>query len=230
MDHEAVFFDMDGVAVDTASVWEEVEHQHVLPNAVEAETQETRAEALETIRGQNVDDAYDSLVSMEGVRLNVDREGFDALYVEKGEHVYDRATLMHGYRDLLSSLKADGRRVGLVSASRRDWVEIVLDRFDLRGAYDVVVSADDIDGPSKPDPTTYEHAAASVGVAPERSVAVEDTPHGVAAAVGAGMRCVAYRGDGNTDADLSDADVVVKGSAELRETLLGGASVEKSND
>jgi len=213
---------MDGVTVDTASVWAEVEREHVLPEAIDAETQETRAEALEAIRGQNVNDAYDRLVSMENVSLTVDRESFDALYVEKGDYVYKDAALMEGYHDLVSSLATGGRSVGLVSASRRDWVEMVLDGFDLRGTFDTIVSADDVDGPSKPDPTTYEQAAASVGVEPERSVAVEDSPHGIASAIGAGVRCVAFRGDGNKDADLSDAHEAVGSPSELHKVLLDG--------
>lgn len=223
MENEAVFFDMDGVTVDTASVWAEVEREHVLPNAVEAETREARTRALEAIRGQNVDDAYDGLVSMEDARLKIDREDFDSLYVEKSGYVYEDATLMDGYRELVSSLRSDGKHVGLVSASRREWVEIVLDRFDLHSTFDAVVSADDVDGPSKPDPTTYEQAATSVGAAPEGSVAVEDSPHGVASAVGAGMRCVAFRGDGNGDADLSEAHEIVSTPSELRGLLLDNA-------
>jgi HAD superfamily hydrolase (TIGR01509 family) len=213
---------MDGVTVKTASVWSEIERDHVLPNAVETNgDDETYAEALDVIRGMNVNDAYDRLVSMDDVSLNVNRDGFDALYKEKGEYVYnERATLMEGYHDIVSSLSSGGRRVGLVSASRRDWVEMVLERFDLHGTFDTVVSADDVDGPSKPNPTTYEQAAESVGVEPERSVAVEDSPHGIAAAVGAGMRCVAFRGDGNEDADLSEAHEVVGTPSELREVLL----------
>jgi len=222
MNHDAVFFDMDGVTVDTASVWAEVEREHVLPNAVEVDTRDARAEALEAIRGQNVDDAYDTLVSMENLRLTVDRGEFDGLYVEKGGYVYEDAELMDGYRELVSSLSDDGH-VGLVSASRREWVEIVLDRFDLREPFDTVVSADDVNGPSKPDPTTYEQAAASVGVDPESSVAVEDSPHGIASAIGAGMRCVAYRGDGKKDADLSEAHDIVGTASELRSLLLNGA-------
>ncbi|MDZ7689524.1 MAG: HAD family phosphatase [Halobacteriales archaeon] len=224
MNHEAVFFDMDGVTVDTASVWAEVEREHVLPNALDTSaTEEVRAEALEAVRGQNVNDVYDTLVSMGGVRLTVDRSGFDALYAEKGEYVYSDATLMEGYRDMLSSLVSDGRHVGIVSASRRAWVEMVLDRFDLRGAFDAVVSADDIDGPSKPDPTTYRQAAEEVGVVPERAVAVEDSPHGIAAAVGAGMRCVAYLDEGErAEADLSSAHGSVGTPSELRRLILDG--------
>ena len=43
------------------------------------------------------------------------------------------------------------------------------------------------------------------------------------AAVGAGMRCIAYRGDSNTEADLSSAHDIVGTPSELRRLLLDGA-------
>jgi HAD superfamily hydrolase (TIGR01509 family) len=212
---DAVCFDMDGVTVETAAAWSEIERKHVLPRAVA-----TGSPPPDAIRALGVDDAYDRLRSLDGVTLAVDREAFAALYDERVDEVYrERATLMPGYRDLLETLTGDGLGLGLVSASQRAWVEIVLDRFELRDAFDTVVGADDIDGPSKPDPEVYEEAADSLGVAPERTVAVEDSPHGIAAATAADMYCIALRGDGNATADLSAADSVVDGPGALRSEL-----------
>ncbi|GAA3707034.1 HAD family hydrolase [Nonomuraea antimicrobica] len=59
-------------------------------------------------------------------------------------------------------------------------------RFDGR-----VFSAEDV-ARGKPEPDLFLHAAATMGVAPERCVVVEDSPFGVTAAVSAGMRCLAY--------------------------------------
>ncbi|TMR13603.1 HAD family hydrolase [Nonomuraea turkmeniaca] len=61
-------------------------------------------------------------------------------------------------------------------------------RFDGR-----VFSAEDV-AVGKPAPDLFLHAAATMGVAPERCVVVEDSPFGVMAAVSAGMRCLAYTG------------------------------------
>ena len=44
---------------------------------------------------------------------------------------------------------------------------------------------------TKPDPEPYLTAAARLGVAPDRSVVLEDSPNGVAAAEAAGCRVVA---------------------------------------
>lgn len=212
---DAVCFDMDGVTVETAAAWHEIERSHVLPRAVA-----TGSPPPDAIRALGVDDAYERLRSLEGVTLNVDREAFAALYEERVDEVYrERATLMAGYRDLLETVAADGLPLGLVSASQRAWIEIVLDRFELHDAFDAVVGADDIDGPSKPDPGIYEHAAAELGVTPCRVVAVEDSPHGIAAATAAGMYCIALCGDGNAEADLTAADTVVTDTAALRAEL-----------
>ncbi|MGP3958673.1 HAD family hydrolase [Nonomuraea sp. 3N208] len=56
-----------------------------------------------------------------------------------------------------------------------------------------VFSAEDV-AEGKPAPDLFLHAAATMGVAAERCVVVEDSPFGVMAAVSAGMRCLAYAG------------------------------------
>jgi haloacid dehalogenase superfamily, subfamily IA, variant 3 with third motif having DD or ED len=214
-EYEAVLFDMDGVTVETAAAWRRLEQTEILPAATES------GAPADAIRALSVDDAYARLAAMEGVDLTVDARAFETLYTEHAAEVYrERACLMDGYRDLLERLRADGFALGLVSASRRAWVEMVLDRFDLRGAYDVVVSSTDIDGPAKPDPGIYRAAAERLDCPPGRCLAVEDSTHGVAAATGAGVTCLALRGDGNTDSDLSAASAVVDSPGELRAELL----------
>ncbi|TMR88234.1 HAD family hydrolase [Nonomuraea basaltis] len=56
-----------------------------------------------------------------------------------------------------------------------------------------VFSAEDV-AQGKPAPDLFLHAAATMGVAPEHCVVVEDSPFGVMAAASAGMRCLAYAG------------------------------------
>jgi HAD superfamily hydrolase (TIGR01509 family) len=211
---EAVLFDMDGVTVETATVWRDLEETEVLPAAV------VENPPIEEIRGLSVTDTYDRLAELDGVELTVSAEEFASLYEQQAAEVYhDRAALMEGYVDLLTEMRREGRATGLVSASRRDWVEMVLDRFDLHDLYDVVVSSSDFEGPSKPDPKTYLVAADRLGVQSETCLVVEDSPHGIDAAVEAGMYCVALRGAGNANSDLSTANRIVESAPELRSVL-----------
>ncbi|MFI7698656.1 HAD family hydrolase [Nonomuraea sp. NPDC049480] len=66
-----------------------------------------------------------------------------------------------------------------------------------------VFSAEDV-AQGKPAPDLFLHAAATMGVAPERCVVVEDSPFGVMAAVSAGMRCLAYAGGLTPASRLAD--------------------------
>lgn len=209
-EYDAVLFDMDGVTVQSASEWRELERTEILPAAV------ADGVPLDRIRALSVSDAYDELAAADDVTLSVSAAEFDALYDEHAPAVYgERADLLDGCRELLAALRADGVATGLVSASRRSWVELVLDRFDLHDLYDAVVSASDVDGPSKPDPAPYRLAADEIGVGPDRCLVVEDSPAGIGAATAAGMDCIALRTPSHTDADLADADRIVTSLAEV---------------
>lgn len=213
-EYEAVLFDMDGVTVETATIWRELERTEILPAAVDG------AVPFDEVRALSVTDAYDRLDSLDEVELAVSATEFDALYDDNATEVYrERATLLDGYVDLLEDLRAEGYATGLVSASRREWVEIVLDRFELHDLYDVVVSSSDFEGESKPDPKTYRVAAERLSVDPEACIVVEDSPHGIDAAIDAGTYCIALRGAANDDADLSRANRIVVSTPELRAVL-----------
>ena len=77
----------------------------------------------------------------------------------------------------------------------------------------VLVSADDVRA-GKPDPEGYRRAAALLGVPPERCLAVEDAPAGIAAARAAGARTVALAST-HAPAELAGADLVIGALAEL---------------
>jgi HAD superfamily hydrolase (TIGR01509 family) len=201
---EAVFFDMDGVTVDTAVHWRTVEREEILPTITEEPV------PPDVIRARGIEDTYDHLAAADAYTLTVSRGEFRRRYDRWAEEIYgERATVLEGYRGLLEAVREGGGLLGLVSASPRRWVDLVLDRFDLHDAYDVILAEDDHDGPSKPSPVPYRRAADLLDVDPERGLAVEDSHHGVTAAVEAGMDCIALRGAGNRNADLSRADVVV---------------------
>jgi beta-phosphoglucomutase-like phosphatase (HAD superfamily) len=75
-----------------------------------------------------------------------------------------------------------------------------------------VVSGEEVAN-GKPDPEVYLLAAARLGADPGDCAAVEDAPHGIAAARAAGMRVVAVPHPLTAGLDLSAADAVV---ADLR--------------
>jgi HAD superfamily hydrolase (TIGR01509 family) len=121
----------------------------------------------------------------------------------------------------LDEADAAGLDLAIASSSPADWVLPLLDRLGLRDRFRWIVNAE---GPlrGKPAPDTYLEACARLGVEPRDALAVEDSPHGIAAAKDAGLSCVAVP-HGLTDTlDLSAADLRVRSLADctLAEALV----------
>lgn len=102
-------------------------------------------------------------------------------YVEAG-----RVASFPGAGRLLDRLTSGGRTAYLVTSGSRGSVERVLAACSLGGYFSGVLTGDD--APSgKPDPAFYRHACERWSVDPDDAVALEDSEHGVASAVGAGL-------------------------------------------
>ncbi|HYO48239.1 MAG TPA: HAD-IA family hydrolase, partial [Chloroflexia bacterium] len=121
----------------------------------------------------------------------------------------------------LSLLLGSNVKVALASSSPMSWIDIVRDRFDLRDKFDVVVSADELQGEGKPSPAIYLLTARRIAVQPEECVVIEDSKNGALSATRAGMFCVGIRNGFNDEQDLSAADMLINDFDKLSwETLL----------
>jgi HAD superfamily hydrolase (TIGR01509 family) len=213
---KAVLFDMDGVIVNSERYWVEIEEEEILPSAVDGspDTSETT--------GMNFREIYDYLEARN--EMTASKEEFVERYENAARDIYgEKVDLQPGFRELVDILREEGRTVALVSSSPHDWIDQMLNRFDLRDSFDRIISAEEIDGKSKPEADVYEYAAEEVGVDPEDCIAVEDSTNGVKSAKAAGMQAVGYRNQSDDELDLSEADAVADSAEELREILLGRA-------
>ena len=88
-------------------------------------------------------------------------------------------------------LKAQGRKLGIVTAKRHRTVGLALDRFPaLASAFDVVVGYEDTSR-HKPDPEPVLLAIEQLAGAPDEAVYVGDSPFDIGAAKAAGVFAVA---------------------------------------
>jgi len=118
-----------------------------------------------------------------------------------------------GVEDWLAEADAAGLGVAIASSSEAEWVLPLLERIGLHASFRHVVTAGGELGP-KPAPDTYIEACARLGVDPAEALAVEDSPHGIAAAKAAGLRCVAVPHELTETLDLSAADLRLASLAE----------------
>jgi HAD superfamily hydrolase (TIGR01509 family) len=97
----------------------------------------------------------------------------------------EEAVAFPGAEDLVQELK--GRLpIAVASNTPEHLVRGALACAGLAEYFDVVVTADQVAEP-KPSPDAYLRACELLGAAPSRSIALEDSPTGVAAARAAGM-------------------------------------------
>jgi len=175
----AVVFDCDGLLLDTESAWTRAElvlyerHGHEL-------TLEHKRELLGT-SGPAAQKTIERHLELPGQgRALLDELG-ELIYVEIGRS----APPQPGAVELLGALRAEGVPVGVASNSEGALVALALRVAGLDGAFDAVVTADRVAHP-KPAPDVYLAACEALGADPAGSVALEDSPTGVAAARAAG--------------------------------------------
>ena len=205
----AVIFDMDGVIVDSEIHWKTLEGyflQSLIPTWTSTDQ--------DKIIGLGVHDLYTRLVSQYGLQKT--KQQFLELYQEMANKIYgQKVSLIAGFSDLLTTLNENNIPVALASSSPRSWINIMLRRFGLQASFRVVVSADELEGEGKPSPAIYLLTAQRLGVSPTSCIAIEDSKNGVLSARNAGMFCIGFRNGFNEEQDLSKADMIIHGFAEL---------------
>lgn len=90
---------------------------------------------------------------------------------------------------LISKLKKQGFKVGVVTNSIRQTTEFMLTYAGLFELLDVVITNQDVDKP-KPSPDCYQLAMQNLDVLPSETLIVEDSPYGIAAGKASGARVV----------------------------------------
>lgn len=177
---EAVVFDLDGVLVDT-------ELQHLEATKALVAPAELLVEEYKTFIGGGP--YLEWMEATYGIRLEEFESRYTALFLE--ELAREVIEPLDGARELIATLRARGLALAVASQSSRAWIEATLAAVALDRAFDAIATAQDTR--SKPAPDVYLDAAGRLGVAPASCLAIEDSAHGVRAAVEAGMVVVQSR-------------------------------------
>jgi HAD superfamily hydrolase (TIGR01509 family) len=179
---EAVFFDMDGLLVDTEPYWLETERELM----AEFDVRWTHDDQMYCLGGpmKKVGDYMSTLAnSQESSGWFVDQ------LISRISLKFQDISLMPGVRSLLDEIGERALPCALVSASPRVLVNAVLSSFDL-SPFHVSISADDVER-GKPHPDPYLKAAALLAAEITNSLIIEDSPTGVTAARSSGARVIA---------------------------------------
>jgi len=126
-----------------------------------------------------------------------------------------------GMLDLLQRLDDEDRRVGIVSAKRRDIVKLATDALGFGDRLDVVVGSDEAPR-GKPHPDQILVALERLGAEPDQTAYVGDAPFDIAAARDAGVHAIGVSWGGIHTRERMEAegpDAVVDTAEELYAVL-----------
>ena len=211
---EAVVFDLDGLLVDSEHVWDDVRQQ-----LAEERGGRWHDQASRDMMGMSSPEW--SRYMHEVIGLREPPEEINAEVVRRMEEVYrERLPLIPGAVEAVERLAARWP-LGLASSSNRELIDFVLEVSGLGRWFRATVSSEEVPR-GKPAPDVYLEAARRLGVAAERSAAVEDSENGIRSAKAAGMLTIAVPNPRYPPAPeaLADADVVLESSADLTPELV----------
>jgi HAD superfamily hydrolase (TIGR01509 family) len=184
----AVIFDMDGVIIDSESVWDRAK-----VSAAKRAGIEFTPDNDQLLRGFALREFASRLFRSR--RLEPSEEDINQFERDADEFAIEfyknTVSLQPGILDTLVSLSARGIKIGLCSNCPYKFIDLVLDRFAIRPYFQAVVSAHSLGHP-KPHSRSYVVACDRLGILPTRAIVVEDTASGVTAALDAGIGRVMF--------------------------------------
>jgi pyrophosphatase PpaX len=196
-----VLFDLDGTVIDSGAI--------ILASM--------RHAAKEVLGAEPPDELLMSAVGGPGLEAQMRALSPDLadelvrVYRAHNEPLHDGIVSFAGIDDVLVRLKDEGRRLGIVTAKRRETVELAFARVPLGHLFETVVGGDETER-HKPDPEPLLLAAERLGVDADQCAYVGDSPFDIRAAKAASMHAIAVTWGGIHDRErlaLEDPDELV---------------------
>ena len=206
-----VLFDLDGTVIDSGAI--------ILASM--------RHAAREVLGFEPPEDELMAAVGGPGLEAQMralapDRvEELVVSYRAHNEPLHDELVCCAGMDDVLVLLKEEGRRLAIVSAKRRETIELAFATVPLGHLFDVVVGGDET-RLHKPHPEPLTLAAQRLDADPADCAYVGDSPFDIRAAKAAGVHAVAVTWGGihpRERLEPEEPDAIVDTAEELLNVL-----------
>lgn len=210
--NKAFIFDMDGVIVDTENAWERYGDSFLL-NLFGKEIREKVGDVI----GLTINEEYSRAVEC---GFSMDKQKFIELYDKKAKYVFSKAKITSGVNLLAEQILEMGFKIGLVSSSRRAWINYLLPRLNFSKNIKYTISINDrMDLKPKPSSDAYLEAIKNLGASPEKTIILEDSNRGITAAKASGAFTIAFTQNLVQGYKQIDADVKANNMGEVVEIV-----------
>ncbi|MDX1416300.1 MAG: HAD family phosphatase [Candidatus Promineifilaceae bacterium] len=179
MNIKAVIFDMDGLLIDSETVWDEA-RQLIAAEAGRPWTQ------ADHIRCMGVSTDTWAAYMIERLELSMSLAELRERVIDHIAAHYEREIPFRPQAVRVVKWSAARYPTALASGSPRRLIDIVTQADELRDCFQEILVADEV-GEGKPHPAVYLEAARRLGVEPRACLCLEDSPNGVLSGHRAGM-------------------------------------------
>ena len=212
----AVVFDMDGVIADTEPLQKEIggrmRDELGIPQPAQQGPMRVGGSSLDIWNARVKE--YGLSATGEALKNQQFRRVLE-LAAQRGLPPSD------GLVELLRLLRQRGIPTAIASSSDHFYVRGMVEYLGIAEYFDAIVGGDEVPA-RKPAPDLYQKAMELIGAKPQTSLAIEDSPMGIQAALAAGMACCGYQNPTSGQQDLSAASFRVKSLREVAGLLEEG--------
>jgi HAD superfamily hydrolase (TIGR01509 family) len=214
---EAIIFDLDGVIINSETLWDESSRIFLKRRGLTYHR--SRVKPLCTgkslIDGTAIIKAFYHLCDDTRTLAEERKSIVGELYHEKIDFIDD-------CEQFLRRLKQENIPMAIATSSDTELLEIVLQRLNLTAFFgEQIYTLAQVDYLSKPSPAIFLFVANRLGIPPAECIVIEDSPNGVQAAKNANMFCIGIETTYNARL-LEAADIVLKNYAAIEAFLMDG--------
>lgn len=213
---DAIVYDVDGTLINSeplhVEAWKQalVKHGHTIS--------ELPAEFLDTMAGKK------PIVIAEGMVVELSINTSAEQFLNEKAAIFFSMTQkslepMPGAIESVGRLSEAGFRLAIGTSLDREFLDIVLNKFNISNKFEVIVTGNEITK-GKPDPETYFKVFEKLNLEPFSCLVLEDARSGVEAAKASGAFCIGIENINAEPQDLSSADLVVDSLSEVDEKFI----------
>ncbi len=186
-DNIVFIFDFDGVIVDSVEALYNIYLDFLIEFGVKGNKEE-----FTLLNGPTIPEIVTFLKNKHSIDEN--RESLLEIYYKKLSSIYNKVKLNNGIEEILRLLKCKNIKIALASSSKKDKINSLLKKFELKHYFDFVVTGDDVKK-AKPSPEIFN--AVKKTYPKHEYYVIEDSENGLQSAMNAGMYTIFLNPENN---------------------------------